>query len=85
MPEIQVINPRISKLLVKFSLQNKFNKQIRLLSQNPNHPSLRIELLKPKKYGIYSFRIDRKFRALFIFRKDKNTIEILNITLHYQK
>ena len=30
-----------------------------------------------------SFRIDRKYRAIFIFR-DKNTIEIIDVNNHYQ-
>jgi len=71
------------KILRKYRLQSKFEKQIKLLTENPKHPSLNLELLEPKKYGIYSFRIDRKFRALLIFRQDKNILEILNITVHY--
>jgi len=51
--------------------------------KNPAYPSLNLELLEPKQYGIYSFRIDRKFRAIFIFRPDKKAVEILNITVHY--
>ncbi len=77
-----------SKIVLKkvktFGLEKKFKKQIALFSQNPHHPSLHTELLQPKEYGIYSFRIDQKYRALFIFRKEKNAIEILNITSHYQ-
>jgi len=77
-----------SKIILKkikvFGLEKKFNKQLVIFSQNPHYPSLHTELLKPKEYGIYSFRIDQKYRALFIFRKDKNAIEILNITSHYQ-
>ena len=50
---------------------------------NPAHPGLNLELLEPKTMGIYSIRINRKFRALLFFR-DKQTIEILNITVHYR-
>jgi len=82
-PKILPLNSKVNKLLQKHSLENKFNKQIKLLAENPNHPSLRLELLEPKKYGVYSFRIDRKFRALFIFRLDKKAIEVLTITVHY--
>lgn len=77
-----------SKIVLKkikvFGLEKKFNKQITLFSQDSRHPSLHTELLLPKEYGIYSFRIDQKYRTLFIFRKEKNAIEILNITSHYQ-
>lgn len=82
-PKILPINPKISKLVKKYSLEEKIEKQLKLLSENPRHPSLHLELLQPKQIGIYSFRIGNKFRALFIFRPDKNSIEILNITVHY--
>jgi len=84
MMKILPISDKISRKLKKCNLSAKFQKQIRFLAENPNHPSLNVELLKPKQYGIYSFRIDRKYRALFIFRPDLNALEILNITLHYQ-
>jgi hypothetical protein len=45
----------------------------------PSHPSLNTELLEPKHRLIYSFRIDRKYRALFICLPD-NKIEIIAIT-----
>ena len=83
---IEILSPN-KKLAVKiktFGLEKKFNKQINLFSENPRHPSLNTELLEPKEYGIYSFRIDQKYRVLFIFRDDKTAIEIINITSHYQ-
>ena len=67
----------------KYGLQKKFDKQVELLSQNPSHPSLNIELLIPKEYGIYSFRVGHKFRALYVYNAKLNTIEILNVTVHY--
>lgn len=76
--------PHITKKLLKHSLTARFDKQLKLLRQNPRHPSLHIELLEPKQYGIYSFRIDRKYRALFIHRPDLRAIEILAITVHYK-
>jgi plasmid maintenance system killer protein len=77
-------SPRILAIISKHSLRKKFSKQITLLSENPKHPSLHIELLEPKSKGIYSFRINRKYRALFFFRPDKQAIEILAITVHYR-
>lgn len=82
--EILLIAVKIQRKLRKHNLVRKFKKQITLFKENPRHPSLNTELLEPRDAGIYSFRIDRKFRALFIFRDDKKAIEILNITLHYQ-
>lgn len=83
MAKILPLNPKVLKSLQKYRLEGKFEKQIKLLSENPKHPSLRLELLEPKQHGIYSFRVDRKFRSLFIFRPDISSIEILNITVHY--
>jgi plasmid maintenance system killer protein len=78
------INEKTTVKITKYSLRKKFDKQLFLLSQNPKHPSLHVELLEPKQYGVYSFRINLKYRALFIFRPDKNAVEILNVTVHYQ-
>jgi|GEM_PF-1876327 Txe/YoeB family toxin of Txe-Axe toxin-antitoxin module len=76
-------NVKILKKAKKLNVLNKLNKSIKLFSNNPNHPSLNVELLHPKKMGIYSFRVDRKTRALFFKHKNKNVIEIINITTHY--
>lgn len=80
---IEPLSKRLQQKIIHYNLNKVFNKQIGLLIKNSKHPSLNVELLEPKKFGIYSFRINRKFRALFIFRPDKKTIEIINITLHY--
>ncbi|MFN4212507.1 MAG: hypothetical protein ACK4FL_00910 [Microgenomates group bacterium] len=84
MIKILPLGNKVSKKIKKFGLENKFKKQLNLFSKNPYYPSLNTELLEPKEYGIYSFRIDRKYRAIFIFRDDKKSIEIINITSHYQ-
>lgn len=78
------ISARISKKIKKYSLSKKFTKQLSLFISSPYHPSLHVELLEPKVHGIYSFRIDRKFRVLFFFRKDKQLVEILAVTMHYE-
>ncbi|MBW7960261.1 type II toxin-antitoxin system RelE/ParE family toxin [Patescibacteria group bacterium] len=82
--QILPLSKKVEEKVNRFSLQKKFRKQLSLLSENPSHPSLNTELLEPKEYGIYSFRIDLKYRALFIFHDDKKTIEVLNITAHYR-
>jgi plasmid maintenance system killer protein len=48
------------------------------------HPSLNTELLEPKWRGIYSFRSDRKYRALFFITK-RGTAEITALTKYYKK
>lgn len=64
-------------------LEKKFAKQLGFFKENPFHSSLKTELLEPKHMKVWSFRIDRTYRAIFIFR-DRNTIEILDINNHYQ-
>lgn len=82
--DILTLSKKVKEKIEKHSLQKKFNKQIELLKVDPKHRSLNIELLEPKEYGIYSFRIDRKYRGLFIFRQDKERIEIITIMVHYK-
>jgi plasmid maintenance system killer protein len=64
-------------------LIRKYQKQIAVLGKNPRHPSLNLEILEPKNRGIYSFRLDKKYRGLFIYRDDLKAIEIIAVTCHY--
>ncbi len=64
-------------------LEKKFTKQIRLLEQDIRHPSLGVELLEPKMLRFFSFRIDKKYRAIFIFREE-GSIEIVDVNNHYR-
>jgi Txe/YoeB family toxin of Txe-Axe toxin-antitoxin module len=64
-------------------LTSKWKKITVLLVSNIKHPSLNTELLEPKWHGIYSFRVDRKYRALFFVKGD--VIEVFQITNHYKK
>jgi len=64
-------------------LFRKFEKQKSLFEQNPFHPSLNTELLEPHRMRLWSFRVDRNYRAIFIFIA-KDTIEIVDINRHYQ-
>lgn len=84
MPHLEPFNKGVQKKLKLYGLERKIQKQIGLLLSNPHYPSPNVELLEPKQYGIYSFRIDIKFRALCIFRKDTRSVELLNITVHYR-
>ncbi|MBI2590988.1 MAG: type II toxin-antitoxin system RelE/ParE family toxin [Candidatus Blackburnbacteria bacterium] len=70
------------KYLKKRRLENKFQKQFDLLLQDFRHPSLHTEILEPKYRKIYSFRIDQKYRAIFIVKEGK--ILIIDINDHYQ-
>jgi Txe/YoeB family toxin of Txe-Axe toxin-antitoxin module len=81
--KILPLHPEIKEYLKKRNLEKKFEKQKRLFEKNPFHPSLKTELLEPRKMRIWGLRLDRKYRSIFIFR-DKTTIEIIDVTAHYQ-
>ncbi|MFC1790455.1 hypothetical protein ACFLZP_03165 [Patescibacteria group bacterium] len=78
---IKPLKKILQKILSKHSLINKFRKQKGLFENDPSHPSLNTELLRPKNLRIYSFRIDRKWRAIFIIVNHE--VEIIDINPHY--
>jgi Txe/YoeB family toxin of Txe-Axe toxin-antitoxin module len=82
----KVLDPRedILKYLRKHGLVKKWQKAKELFENDPSHPSLNTELLEPKHRLIYSFRIDRKYRALFICHPEDN-VEVVAVTKHYRK
>ena len=82
MPKIKDIRPDLVKFLKKRSLTKKFQKQSRLFEENPKHPSLNTEIIEPKELKIYSFRVDKKYRAIFIFVEGE--VEIIDINNHYK-
>lgn len=81
--KILPLHPEIQKYIKKRKLERKFNKQKNLFEGNPFHPSLETELLEPRNMRIWSFRVDKKYRAIFIFR-DKDAVEIIEVNNHYR-
>ena len=81
--QIRPINELVKKQLAKWKLSRKFEKQIRSFEVDPSHTSLNTEKLEPKSVGLYSFRIDKKYRAMFRIRD--GIAEIVHITKHYQQ
>ena len=79
---VKQLREDLAKYVKKHGLNKKLVKQIKLFCTNPRHPSLHTETLEPKKLKIYSFRIDLKYRAIFIFI-DLDEIEIIDINNHY--
>ncbi len=69
--------------LKQHQLLKKYEKSKSLFEQNPFHPSLNMELLEPKHRLLYSFRLDRKYRAIFAYVENE-TIEIIAFTNHYK-
>ena len=83
MPVIVDLREDVEQYLRRRGLWEKWEKANRLFENDPFHPSLNTELLEPK-HRLYSFRIDKKHRALFIcLPADK--IEVLAVTKHYRK
>lgn len=69
--------------LQKHRLQKKWEKSQFLLQTNIGYPGLNVELLEPKERKIYSFRLDKKYRGIFLFT-ESDTIEVIAFTNHYQ-
>lgn len=81
--KILELHPEIKTYLKRRKLERKFEKQKRFFEKNPFYPSLKTELLEPRKMRVWSFRVDKKYRAVFIFRK-KNIVEIIDVNDHYR-
>ena len=81
--QVKTLSTKLEKYLTKHNLTRKFQKQLNLFIENPNHPSLSTEKLEPKDAGLYSFRIDRKYRAIFHILLSGEA-QIVDINDHYQ-
>lgn len=79
---IKPLRNDLKKFLKNHQLVKKFEKQKKLFEIDYLHPSLNTEILEPKSLRIYSFRIDKKYRAIFIIVKGE--AEIIDINKHYQ-
>jgi Txe/YoeB family toxin of Txe-Axe toxin-antitoxin module len=81
--KIRILRSDLSEYIKKHGLEKKWEKAKTLFEYNIKHPSLNTELLEPTWRGVYSFRIDIKYRALFFI--DENEAEVFQITKHYKK
>ena len=79
---IMPLRPDIEEEIMQCHLEAKWAKAQRFFEANIRHPSLHTELLEPHWRGIYSFRLDRKYRALFFITNGQ--AEVFKITKHYQ-
>jgi len=80
--EVKIVTPKVSRYIKIHNLDDKWKKTIFLFESNIKHPSLNTELIAPKEEMIYSFRIDRKYRALFMIKD--NTAFVFRVTNHYR-
>ncbi len=81
--KIKPLRSDLKNILQRHQLEKKFLKQQRLFESNDRHPSLKTEKLKPEKLRLYSFRIDIKWRAIFIIVDGE--AEIVDINPHYRQ
>lgn len=81
--QIKPLGKEVEVSIGKYGLRHKWNKAKPLFETNIGYPSLHAELLEPHWRGVYSFRIDRKYRALFFITEGK--AEVFKITKHYKK
>lgn len=79
---VEPLNLKQENYIRNHRLISKYQKQIKLIVTNPNHPSLHTKKLIPASNGLYSFRIDIQYRA--IFRCVSDHIKIISITNHYR-
>lgn len=79
--EIKVVTPKIRTFIRARNLDEKWEKARVLFEKDIRHPSLHTELMEPKDEMIYSFRVDKKYRALFVI---KNGVAfVFRVTNHY--
>ena len=58
------------------NVKKKFFRKIKIFNQNPYHPILNAEKLGPPFKNIWSFRIDRSYRVIFKFVKERKILLI---------
>jgi len=80
---VEPLRSDLVKYLKKHGLVKKYEKQVRLFTANFHYPSLHTEILEPKSLKIYSFSIDRKYRAIFVL-VTRDLAEIVDINDHYR-
>ena len=80
--KIKLLSKKQEKYLVKRNLKEKYKRAVELFEEDYRHPSLHVEILESKSLKIYSFRIDVKYRAIFIIVDGE--VEIITITNHYK-
>jgi plasmid maintenance system killer protein len=79
--EIKIVTPKIRTFLRARNLGEKWEKARALFEKDIRHPSLHTKLMEPKDEMIYSFRVDKKYRALFVI---KNGVALVfRVTNHY--
>lgn len=80
--EIKIVTPKVSAYIRAHGIKVKWEKACSLFEADIRHPSLHTELMEPKDEMIYAFRIDKKYRALFVIKD--TTALVFRVTNHYR-
>lgn len=62
--------------------KKKTEKQLMIFFKSMFHPSLHTEKLQPHYKNLWSFRVDRKYRAIFTFVPSRDELWLLDIGPH---
>lgn len=81
--KIRPLREDLREYLKTRRLEKKWEKARDFFERDIGYSSLETELLEPRWRGVYSFRLDKKYRALFVITS--NEAEIIRITNHYKK
>jgi len=81
--KIKPLRKDLKEFIEVHNLTKKWSKAKKLFEKEIRHPSLHVELLEPRWRGIYSLRLDKKYRALFFILNGQ--VEVFKITKHYKK
>ncbi len=78
-------NKKAKKFIRKHpDLLNQYEKTLKLLELNPNHPSLRLHELKGKLKGIYSVSINISYRITLELIITESDIILIDVGPHDQ-
>jgi len=72
--EIKPLRKDLERFITSHNLKNQWEKVKSFFENDVRHPSLHTELLEPRWHGIYYFRLDKKYRALFFIIEGKAEI-----------
>ena len=63
------------------SIREKLDRQEARFIENPFHPSLHTEKLRPKSKEVWSFRVDLHYRVAFVFLEPDH-VYLLTVRTH---
>jgi len=74
---------KVSKFIKKHpDLLTQYEKTLKLLEENPYHPSLRLHKLEGKLSELYSISINTVYRITLDFIIEKDNIILVNVGKH---